>query len=117
MADRLRDLQAAISYLSVLADLVDPARIGAFGASAGATYVGGLRRALEPDRASHQPGRVLTTNGSGYRLCLDPSQLDLLAFEAQLGQARRTRSAGKLVDALDGFDAALGCRRSCNSPV
>jgi uncharacterized protein len=37
MVDRLRDLQAAISYLSVLADMVDPARIGAFGASAGAT--------------------------------------------------------------------------------
>ena len=37
MADRLRDLQVAISYLSTLADLVDPARIGAFGASAGAT--------------------------------------------------------------------------------
>ena len=37
MADRLADLQAAISYLTTLTDLADPARIGAFGASAGGT--------------------------------------------------------------------------------
>jgi uncharacterized protein len=37
IADRLRDLQAAISYLTSLGDAVNPNRIGAFGASAGAT--------------------------------------------------------------------------------
>jgi uncharacterized protein len=37
MMDRLRDLQFAVSYLTTLTDLVDAARIGTFGASAGAT--------------------------------------------------------------------------------
>jgi fermentation-respiration switch protein FrsA (DUF1100 family) len=37
MTDRLRDLQAAVSYLCTLPELVDATRIGAFGASAGAT--------------------------------------------------------------------------------
>jgi fermentation-respiration switch protein FrsA (DUF1100 family) len=37
MADRLRDLQAAVSYLRTRTDLVVPSRIAAFGASAGAT--------------------------------------------------------------------------------
>jgi fermentation-respiration switch protein FrsA (DUF1100 family) len=37
MSDRLRDLQVAISYLCNLPGLVEPTRIGAFGASAGAT--------------------------------------------------------------------------------
>lgn len=36
--DRLRDLHAATSYLTGLPDLVDPARLGALGASAGAVF-------------------------------------------------------------------------------
>jgi len=37
MADRLADLQTAVSFLTTLTDLADPHRVGAFGASAGAT--------------------------------------------------------------------------------
>ncbi len=50
-------------------------------------YVSNLRRALEPDRAPRAPARMLQTNGAGYQLALDSSQVDALRFGDLVGRA------------------------------
>lgn len=46
------------------------------------SYISRLRRALEPDRAPGATARVLVSEGSGYRLVVDPDQVDFHRFEA-----------------------------------
>ncbi|MGW0842585.1 AfsR/SARP family transcriptional regulator [Streptomyces sp. NPDC002787] len=46
------------------------------------TFVGGLRRALEPDRPPRAPARLLVTEGPGYALRAAPEDVDAWRFEA-----------------------------------
>jgi DNA-binding SARP family transcriptional activator len=48
------------------------------------TFVAGLRRALEPDRAPRQPPRVLVTAGPGYALRAEPHAVDSWRFESRV---------------------------------
>jgi DNA-binding SARP family transcriptional activator len=50
-------------------------------------YVSHLRRALEPDREPRSPARVLVSSPPGYRVILDPDDVDGWRFEAMLARA------------------------------
>jgi DNA-binding SARP family transcriptional activator/Tfp pilus assembly protein PilF len=71
-------------------------------------YIGGLRRALEPDRALRGPAGILLTTAVGYQLRLGPRQLDAWQFEDHLAAGRRARDAGDLAGAVKSLDAAMG---------
>jgi DNA-binding SARP family transcriptional activator len=75
------------------------------------TYVAGLRRALEPSRASRSQGDLLRSAGDGYRLRLDPSWVDLDVFDTRTAAAARLRAAGDLAGAAEELDAALALWR------
>jgi predicted ATPase/DNA-binding SARP family transcriptional activator len=62
-------------------------------------YVHGLRRALGPDR--------IETSGGGYRLRVEPGELDLDRFERLVEQARRSLAAGEPARAGDEMRNAL----------
>ena len=51
-------------------------------------HVAGLRRALEPNRASRAPGQFLQASGPGYSLRLEPGQLDAQVLARHLDAAR-----------------------------
>ncbi|MYS71327.1 SARP family transcriptional regulator, partial [Streptomyces sp. SID5926] len=51
------------------------------------TFVGDLRRALEPDRPPRAPARLLVTEGPGYALRAAPDTVDAWRFEAAVGEA------------------------------
>jgi len=69
--------------------------------------VAGLRRTLEPHRASRAPGKFLLAAGPGYSLRLEPGDLDAQVFGRHLDAARGSRAAGDLNGAAREFDAAL----------
>ncbi len=52
------------------------------------TYVSQLRTLLEPARSQGQLGAVLVTEASGYRLRIDPSDVDAKRFEELLAQGQ-----------------------------
>jgi DNA-binding SARP family transcriptional activator len=58
------------------------------------TFVGELRRVIEPDRARRAPAKVLVTEGTGY--ALRPDSVDAWEFEQALGET-----------SLSGLDGAL----------
>jgi len=62
-------------------------------------YVHGLRRALGADR--------IETHGTGYRLRVEPGELDLERFERLTERARRALAAGDPAHAADDIRAAL----------
>ncbi len=70
-------------------------------------HVAGLRRVLEPDRASRAPGQFLLAAGPGYSLRLESGQLDVQMLARHLDAARASRAAGDLSAAARSFDAAL----------
>ncbi len=70
-------------------------------------HVAGLRRALEPNRASRAPGKFLLASGPGYSLRLEHGQLDAQVFGRHLDVARASRAAGDLNAAARSLDAAL----------
>jgi len=70
-------------------------------------HVAGLRRALEPDRASRAPGKFLLASGLGYSLRLEGGQLDAQVFGRHFDAARASRAAGDLNAAAQSLDAAL----------
>jgi len=70
-------------------------------------HVAGLRRALEPHRASRAPGKFLLAAGPGYSLRLEPGDLDAQVFGRHLDAAREWRTVGDLSAAAREFDAAL----------
>ncbi|MBT3152864.1 AfsR/SARP family transcriptional regulator [Streptomyces sp. CHD11] len=49
------------------------------------TFVGGLRKALEPDRPPRTPSRLLVTEGPGYALRATPEEVDAWRFEQEAG--------------------------------
>ncbi|MFE4973933.1 BTAD domain-containing putative transcriptional regulator [Kitasatospora sp. NPDC056651] len=57
------------------------------------TFVGALRRALEPDRPPRTPPRVLVTEGPGYALRLPREDVDVHRFQDALARARRDPGA------------------------
>jgi DNA-binding SARP family transcriptional activator/tetratricopeptide (TPR) repeat protein len=70
-------------------------------------HVAGLRRVLEPNRASRAPGKFLVASGPGYSLRLQGGQLDAQVFGQHLDAARASRAAGDLSAAARSLDAAL----------
>jgi DNA-binding SARP family transcriptional activator/Tfp pilus assembly protein PilF len=70
-------------------------------------HVAGLRRTLEPHRASRAPGKILVIAGPGYSLRLEPEQLDAGLFDRHLDTARALRADGELSDAARSLDKAL----------
>lgn len=67
-----------------LVDLVwgDDAPAGAHGTLH--AYISGLRRVLEPDLAPRARPTVLVTTDDGYRLDVDPAQVDAVAFSREV---------------------------------
>ncbi|WP_020662563.1 BTAD domain-containing putative transcriptional regulator [Amycolatopsis benzoatilytica] len=70
-------------------------RTGAAGAVQ--TFVGALRRSLEPDRPPRTPAKLLVTEGPGYALRAEPGEVDAWRFEAVV---RGTPSVEQLDEAL-----------------
>lgn len=68
------------------------------------TFVGDLRRALEPDRPPRAPARLLVTEGPGYALRTAPDTVDAWRFEAAVAEADRLPAA----QAPDRLRSALG---------
>jgi DNA-binding SARP family transcriptional activator len=72
------------------------------------TYVARLRKALEPRRGPYAPASVLTTDGRGYVLAVDPSRIDTFVFERDLQRADSLRRNGDLPGSVSVLRMALG---------
>ncbi|MFF7209354.1 BTAD domain-containing putative transcriptional regulator [Streptomyces sp. NPDC008238] len=86
----------------LVADLWDEPPAGAVGAVQ--TFVGALRRELEPERRPRSPARLLVTAGTGYALRADPDTVDAWRFEAAVDAAAAlppARALARLDEALD----------------
>lgn len=83
----------------------DPPPAGAVGAVQ--TFVGALRRALEPARPPRTPARLLVTDGPGYALRAAPDGVDAWRFETAVGEAATLAPER----ALRRLDEALGMWR------
>jgi len=70
-------------------------------------YVGRIRRQLEQDLASRDPGRWLVRHSGGYRLMVDQGQVDLLVFRDQLGKAYSALARADTDTALALFQRGL----------
>jgi tetratricopeptide (TPR) repeat protein len=70
-------------------------------------YIAGLRCVLEPGRVRRAPGRILTVDGPGYVLRMEPGALDSEMFCRHLATACESRRAGDLPAALSALDAGL----------
>ncbi|MEU5704809.1 AfsR/SARP family transcriptional regulator [Streptomyces aurantiacus] len=68
------------------------------------TFVGALRRALEPERPPRTPARLLVTEGPGYALRAAPDAVDAWRFETALGAAADLPAP----EALSTLEEALG---------
>jgi predicted ATPase/DNA-binding SARP family transcriptional activator len=66
-------------------------------------YVHGLRRALGPER--------IERHGTGYRLRLDPPELDLNRFERLVDEAAGGLASGRAADAAEDLEHALALWR------
>jgi DNA-binding SARP family transcriptional activator len=71
------------------------------------THAARLRRALDPGRSPRDPGGLLASVGTGYRLQVTAGQLDLLGFEQLVGRAGAACSSGDAVAACDLYERAL----------
>ncbi|WP_328822491.1 BTAD domain-containing putative transcriptional regulator [Micromonospora rubida] len=75
------------------------------------TYVAGLRRALEPQRAPRGPGGILVGHPKGYELRIAPDAVDAVRFERLVGRAAELLAAGDAAAAERCYRAALAlCR-------
>lgn len=90
-------------------DLWDVPPEGALGAVQ--TFVGALRKALEPDRAPRTPSRLLVTVPPGYALKPHPDTVDAGRFEAAVVAAGELLGAGRTDAAHTLLDEALGLWR------
>jgi DNA-binding SARP family transcriptional activator len=75
------------------------------------TYMSALRRQLPPNDRQHPAEDVLVSSRAGYRLRLEPGDLDTEVAEEHRARAQRFRDAGDLAPAIGAFDAALGLWR------
>lgn len=71
------------------------------------TYVGRLRRALEPSRSPRSPSALILQDGPGYRFRIPAHGIDVHRFVEHAQEGRRRRIAGDIAGALAEFDAAL----------
>ncbi|GIH62586.1 ATPase AAA [Microbispora siamensis] len=70
-------------------------------------YVSNLRRALEPGRAPRAPARVLVTAPPGYRLALEPGDVDAWRFPRLVESAAGLLTEGRHARVLEVVDEAL----------
>jgi DNA-binding SARP family transcriptional activator len=70
-------------------------------------YVSRLRARLEPGRPTNRAEGLITTTGSGYRLNVEPPEVDAGLFEALLDRAEQATPDAALAD----LDAALALWR------
>src|ERR1700709_2129964 len=75
------------------------------------SHIWRLRQVLEPDRRRGETPTVLVNDTGGYRLLLDPDQLDSSRFQQLADDARDLLTAGRLARALDRVDAATALWR------
>ncbi|MFE6159094.1 BTAD domain-containing putative transcriptional regulator [Streptomyces sp. NPDC056486] len=71
------------------------------------TYVGGLRRVLEPERGSRETSGLLVSSSGGYFLRLAPEEVDAHVFARRHSRARRLRADGDLAGAIGVLETAL----------
>jgi DNA-binding SARP family transcriptional activator/predicted ATPase len=74
-------------------------------------YISNLRRAMEPERPARTPSRVLVTQPPGYRLVVDPENLDATRFAALAEQGHRLLEAERPGPAAQALREALGLWR------
>ncbi|HEY0497194.1 MAG TPA: BTAD domain-containing putative transcriptional regulator, partial [Kutzneria sp.] len=71
------------------------------------TYVSKLRQTLAGDRKATARESVLASVGSGYRLALEPQNLDVWRFEHAFQQAGQARTANDVERAIAHWDEGL----------
>ncbi|GII04676.1 AfsR/SARP family transcriptional regulator [Planobispora takensis] len=64
------------------------------------TYVGRLRRGVDPDHVARSGSSWLAGLGSAYEVRLDRCEVDLVRFRATVAEARRAMSAGETLELL-----------------
>jgi len=74
-------------------------------------YVSRLRAVLDPARPPRDPGGLLVSVNTSYRLQATGDQLDVLAFEQLVGDARAACYRGDRPDACEIYERALGLWR------
>ncbi|WP_432839962.1 AfsR/SARP family transcriptional regulator [Dactylosporangium sp. CA-092794] len=79
------------------------------------TYIGRLRRALEPQRQKPARATVLCSTRPGYTLAIAADAVDVNLFERDVRQARAARAAAQLPEALGHFQRAVA--RWCGPPL
>jgi DNA-binding SARP family transcriptional activator len=90
-------------------DLWDDPQAGALGAVQ--TFVGALRKALEPDRPPRAPSRLLVTAPPGYALRAKPETVDAWRFEAAVAASAQLLAGGKAAEARILLDDVLALWR------
>lgn len=84
------------------------------------SYISHLRRVLEPGRRAGDRAQILVTRSPGYALHIDGDQVDAIAFERHVENARRLCHDERHDEALGELEAGLGLWRSedlSNSPL
>ncbi|WP_210493575.1 BTAD domain-containing putative transcriptional regulator [Patulibacter sp. SYSU D01012] len=94
---------------TLVEDLWDHPPDGALGALQ--TFVGALRKALEPDRPPRSPARLLVTVAPGYALRAARQDVDAWRFADLVATAGDDLTAGRADAALAGLDDALALWR------
>ena len=74
-------------------------------------YVSRLRALLDPARLPRDPGALLVSTSTGYRLQASAAQLDVLAFERLVAAARAASSEGDQQATCGMYERALGLWR------
>ncbi len=59
------------------------------------SYISNLRRLIEPDRKRRGHDSILTSASAGYRLDIEPSQIDWVRFETAINNARAMLHTGE----------------------
>lgn len=74
-------------------------------------YVSRLRALLDPARPPRDPGALLASVSTGYRLQATAAQLDVLAFEQLVADARAASREGDQLAACGAYERSLGLWR------
>ena len=101
----LLDLDRVVSVDRLVELMWDDDRDGAIASLQ--AYVSRLRRSLEPDRLPRNPATILLTQPPGYRVSVEPKQVDLHRFEAAVRAGLASVGQGDLADAKSTLDEAL----------
>ncbi|APU17251.1 BTAD domain-containing putative transcriptional regulator [Actinoalloteichus fjordicus] len=75
------------------------------------TFVGALRKALEPQRPARTPSRLLVTSSPGYALRAEPSAVDAWRFERAVVESAALLADGRAAAARVLLNEALGLWR------